>query len=288
MMNRALYIQIPFYDFIYGGPVYDYIDDKYIDHLIDDLFGPYTNVYIGGGDVLKLESYQLENLLKEIKVKHHFSIELDVSNLVEDKLEILKKYGVNRICLRSVDSNFEEGYLKLKEAGFDNISLEVLGNDLDEVLALNPAHISIYYEGNDYGNLVQNILEHGYSQYEISSFSKPGFESAQTLIYYNFENHMGLGLGAGSHLGQVRTVNTWEMEDYLNGKRFSEVIYLKREDYYFERLMMKLHLVKGIAEVDSAYQYFKDKLNHDYLENRDGYVALKDFRYLDTVLLDII
>ena len=287
-MNRALYIQIPFYGHIYGDFIYDYIEDEYIDHLIDDIFGPYTNVYIGGGDVLKLEAYQLEKLLKEIIVKHHFSIELDVSNLDDEKLEILKNHGVNRICLRSVDSKFEDGYYKLKNYGFDNISLEVLGKDLDEVLALNPAHLSIYYEGNDYCDLVENILDFGYTQYEISSFSRPGFESAQTLIYYNFENHMGLGLGAGSHLGQVRTVNTWKMEDYLNGNRFSEVIYLDREDYYFERLMMKLHLVKGISEVDSAYQYFKDKLNHDYLENRDGYVALKDFRYLDTVLLDIM
>lgn len=287
-MNKALYIQIPFYDYIYGDPVYDHIEDEYIDHLIDDIFGPYTNVYIGGGDVLKLEAHQLEKLLKEIKVKNHFSIELDVANLDDEKLEILKKYGVNRICLRSVDSKFEEGYYKLKNYGFDNISLEVLGKDLDEVLALNPKHLSIYYDGNDYCDLVSKILDYGYTQYEISSFSRPGFESAQTLIYYNFENHMGLGLGAGSHLGQVRTVNTWRMEDYLNGNRFSEVIYLDKEDYYCERLMMKLHLVKGIAETDRAYQYFKDRLNHTYLENRDGYVALKDFRYLDAVLLDIM
>ena len=60
-----------------------------------------------------------------------------------------------------------------------------------------------------YLHTVKRLSENGFVQYEISNFSKEGFESRHNLHYWRTEEYLGIGPSAHS---------------FLNGKRF-----------YFER-----------------------------------------------------
>lgn len=96
-------------------------------------------------------------------------------------------------------------------------TLEILKRDLDEVLKFQPPHVSPYCltvpEGHPLSKnrpledvqlemfeLIRSTLEGaGYHRYEISNFSKPGFESRHNSLYWEDESYWGLGLSAHSY-----------------------------------------------------------------------------------------
>lgn len=125
-----------------------------------------------------------------------------------------------------------------KKAGIANISLDVmLGtpkqtlDTLDETFAfidkMNVTHISAYmlkieegtrfYEMRDrlalpdedtvadmYLKTIGSLKALGFHQYEISNFSKPGFESRHNLKYWELVPYLGLGASAHSYFGGKR------------------------------------------------------------------------------------
>lgn len=142
------------------------IDDKSINQV--------DTIYIGGGTPTSLDDDKFEILLKSLSKylsnDYEFSVESNVESLSDTKIELFKKYGVNRISLgiQSFDNNVLK-YLdrkhtkeecinlikKLKSNGFSNINcdliyggkfttLESLKNDLDILLSLDIDHISCY------------------------------------------------------------------------------------------------------------------------------------------------
>ena len=82
---------------------------KYICNLILDLkkvkqnFNKFKTIYIGGGTPSSLSISLLENLLKyasTLLLKNgEFTFEANLDSLTEEKLKILKKYGVNRLSI---------------------------------------------------------------------------------------------------------------------------------------------------------------------------------------------
>ncbi len=116
---------------------------------------------------------------------------------------------------------------------------------LREAIALSPEHISIYMMEVDEGSrlglevlqsgsrysareipseeamaefyeLAQAKLKSaGYGQYEISNWSKPGFESRHNLKYWQREPYLGFGAGAHSFSGTQRWANRHDAAAYV-------------------------------------------------------------------------
>ena len=59
----------------------------------------------------------------------------------------------------------------------------------------------------------------GLSQYEISNFSRPGYESKHNLVYWNNEHYYGFGAGASGYIGQTRYKNFGPIQHYLRPLR---------------------------------------------------------------------
>ncbi len=59
------------------------------------------------------------------------------------------------------------------------------------------------------------LTEQGYGQYEISNYAKPGWECRHNLKYWERKEYLGVGLGAASFLGNIRSSNVRSMETYL-------------------------------------------------------------------------
>ncbi|MHB1660693.1 MAG: radical SAM family heme chaperone HemW [bacterium] len=145
-----------------------------------------------------------------------------------------------------------------KKAGFGNISLDlIIGlpgqsenifyNDLREILDMEPEHISaymlsiekgtkfykIYNEKTDsafiseeniagyYEILCGLLAEKSYIQYEISNFSKAGYESRHNLNYWKRGEYLGLGPSASSFLKteggkEIRKTNVSDINKYAD------------------------------------------------------------------------
>ncbi|NIP37526.1 MAG: hypothetical protein GWO07_00380 [Candidatus Dadabacteria bacterium] len=119
----------------------------------------------------------------------------------------------------------------------------------------------------------------GYSQYEISNYSKPGFECLHNKFYWQGKDYLGIGAGAHSHLRSDDS-SVW-------GKRWSNVKYprrymslleddkspvdntepLTRMQAFEDDLMMGLRLMDGldIQSLNQRYNISFDPADCDYL-----------------------
>lgn len=180
----SVYIHIPFCNYIcsycdFCKIIYDkrYIK-RYLDSLRSEIVSRYRGeevktIYIGGGTPSSLDTQELIMLLDIISLfnlssDYEFTIEGNIESINEDKLIIMKKYGVNRISV-GVES-FNSDIIKLlgrrhtKEEVFDKINLikryidninvdiiygaysdiSILKRDISYALELNVNHISAY------------------------------------------------------------------------------------------------------------------------------------------------
>ena len=183
---RSMYIHIPFCrsicsycdfcKFFYNGELVN----KYIDSLINEIKENYQNeeldtVYIGGGTPSSLDIKSLDKLLSYIsnnfKVSSilEYTIECNVMDITLEKLELFKKYNINRLSIgiesfnKDILSFLERNYTKediiekinLAKKYFSNINidlmyavpnetLDILKEDLALFLKLDIPHISCY------------------------------------------------------------------------------------------------------------------------------------------------
>ena len=180
----SVYIHIPFCNYIcsycdFCKIIYDkrYIK-RYLDSLRSEIVSRYRGeevktIYIGGGTPSSLDTQELIMLLDIISLfnlssDYEFTIEGNIESINEDKLIIMKKYGVNRISvgIQSFNSDIIKllGRRHTKEEVFDKINLikryidninvdiiygaysdiSILKMDISYALELNVNHISAY------------------------------------------------------------------------------------------------------------------------------------------------
>ncbi|WP_325201187.1 radical SAM family heme chaperone HemW [Oscillibacter sp.] len=168
-------------------------------------------------------------------------------------------------------------------AGFDNLSLDLIyglpgqslsrwRENLAAAVELNPEHLSCYglkaepgtplyarretLPGDDaqaemYLETVGFLESHGYRQYEISNFAKPGRESRHNLKYWTLGEYIGFGPGAHSDFRGVRYAWARDLEAFLRGDRIlSEVRRMAPQDREAEWLMLSLRLARGLDPSD--------------------------------------
>jgi putative oxygen-independent coproporphyrinogen III oxidase len=138
-----------------------------------------------------------------------------------------------------------------KSIGFENISIDLIFSlptqtitdfkeSLTEAFTLDIQHYSAYSliiepktvfynllqkgklptPGEDteaamYKLLMEEMEQHGFSQYEISNFSKLGYESKHNLTYWNNEYYYGFGAGAHSYVNGWRRSNAGPLKKYM-------------------------------------------------------------------------
>ena len=184
-MIKSAYIHIPF-----CNNICSYCDfckllynknfvKKYLDALEKEITNNYKNeildtIYVGGGTPSSLSVSELNKLFSIIKIfklskEYEFTFEVNIEDITEEKLEILKENKVNRLSI-GIES-FNDKYLKylgrnytsdiinekveLAKKYFDNInvdlmyalkneSLDDLEEDIDKILKLDIKHISCY------------------------------------------------------------------------------------------------------------------------------------------------
>ena len=202
-----------------------------------------------------------------------------------------------------------------RKAGFENISLDLIyglpGQTLTqwqqvlaEAAALQPEHFSCYglkveegtplyqqresldlpddaLQADMYLYTVDFLREHGYEQYEISNFAKPGYASRHNLKYWTLQEYAGFGPGAYSDFGGVRYGYIKDIDRYLRGSLIlqeSERIDLEERER--EYIMLRLRTTQGIdpKEYENRFRRRFDPLQsvltvcqgHGLAEQADG------------------
>ena len=194
---KALYIHIPFCEHICKYCdftklfYFSKFEKPYLEALKKEISSKVKNkiftLYFGGGTPTALSDEGFENILKfassYLEKDYEFTVEANVENLTESKLDIMKRCGVNRLSI-GVQSTcntllkeigrchtFEDAQKIIKLAkskgfyninidliyGFKNESLNDVKKDLEEFIKLDIDHISIYSLIVEKGSMFYNL-----------------------------------------------------------------------------------------------------------------------------------
>jgi oxygen-independent coproporphyrinogen-3 oxidase len=252
----------------------------YVDAVLAELGGfagqlaPRT-IFFGGGTPSLLPAALMRRILEglrqsvSLKGVTEWTVECNPATVSSEKAKLFREFGVNRISMgvqalddeslktlgrvHSVKSAIAS-YGKLREAGFDNINLDLMfglpgqtlahwRRTLGEAIALQPEHFSTYClileEDTHFWSLLQNgsikpddelelamyetamemLAAAGYRQYEISNFAKPNRPCAHNIAYWEGKDYLGLGPSACSTVGGRRWQNIPDIDSYIEGIR---------------------------------------------------------------------
>ena len=113
----------------------------------------------------------------------------------------------------------------------------------------------------------ENLEKIGFLQYEISNFSKEGFESHHNLKYWNADEYLGIGPGAHSFIDGERFYYRRSLAEFLN---FPRVIFDDCGGSMTEYAMLRLRLNSGLRQ-DEFYKRFKASIPSNYIKNAKLY-----------------
>jgi oxygen-independent coproporphyrinogen-3 oxidase len=229
-------------------------------------------VYFGGGTPSLVPVPLLRQVLMGAKEVFSFTEDAEITaeanpgTVNVDVLHAFREAGINRLSfgVQSFADNdlrmlgrihsAEDARCSVRDArlaGFENISLDLMfglpgqhmddwSNNLCEVTALLPSHISLYSltiekdtplwqdirsgrvpePDNDvaaemYVKAEEMLEKAGYTHYEISNWARPGFECRHNLRYWRCKPYLGLGAGAHSFFMGYRFENMKSPDDYV-------------------------------------------------------------------------
>jgi oxygen-independent coproporphyrinogen-3 oxidase len=118
-------------------------------------------------------------------------------------------------------------------------------------------------EAELYAIAIETLQDAGYEQYEISNFARPGHQCAHNLNYWANGEYAGLGVGAASYRGGVRSVHTRSLEEYINSALSGCAIPMQAERLSGrkragEAMMLALRTAQGVRLSDFKKQYGVD------------------------------
>jgi oxygen-independent coproporphyrinogen-3 oxidase len=175
-----------------------------------------------------------------------------------------------------------------KSAGFSEINIDLMFglpeqtvedalSDLQSAIDKEPQHISWYqltiepntvfyskpptlpeddliWEMQERGQ--ELLAQHGYRQYEISAYAKPGHQCLHNLNYWQFGDYLGIGAGAHGKLTDVAAGSVTRKAKHRIPERYIELAgsdavignrkILNKEDLKLEFMMNMLRLNEGI------------------------------------------
>ena len=267
-----------------------------------------TSIFIGGGTPSAIDAEDISDILDAVRKNYNVSdkaeitIECNPGTMDKKKAAIYRKAGINRISfgLQSTDNNelrmlgrihtyeqFMESYKIAREAGFDNINIDLMSAlpgqimesfkaVLEKALSLGAEHISVYSliveEGTRLSDNIDSfpqipsddedrqmyymtkemLSSYGYEQYEISNYAQKGYECKHNLKYWERCDYLGFGIGAASLYGGRRYTNISDIGRYMDV--LAEITNALDKSYVNELLQIRTDM-EELSKEDEMSEY---------------------------------
>ncbi|MGP9042449.1 radical SAM family heme chaperone HemW [Cytobacillus kochii] len=291
-MNSSDYA--PFKTIFVGGGTPTALNEKQLATFLESirkrlpLAGQYEFTFEANpGDL----SYEKLKLLYDYGVNR---LSLGVQTFNDQLLEKIGRVHRAKDVYQSVES--------AKKAGFKNMSIDLIYSlptqtmaDFQETLTtsfqLDVQHYSAYsliiepktvfynlmrkgklhtpgedVEAAMYELLMEKMKENGFEQYEISNFSKPGFESKHNLTYWNNEAYFGFGAGAHSYVEGYRRSNYGPLKKYMEPLDQNELPIMDKHEVT-KKEKMEEEMFLGLRKTQGvSMKAFKDKYDIEIME----------------------
>ena len=272
---------------------------------------PLVSVFFGGGTPSLFSAEAIDRILRGVAARLAFAPEIEITLEANPGTAEAARFagyraaGVNRLSMgvQSLDDaqlkalgrihgaqEARDAVAMARAAGFSNFNLDLMfalprqtlagaQDDLAQLIALAPAHISYYHltlEPNTafyrappplpdsetaYAMLETGqaaLAAAGYAQYETSAYAQPGRQSAHNRNYWTFGDY--LGIGAGAHGKRTRGDRVERRARHKHPKTYletagtlqglQEIRTVAGEELAFEYCLNALRLHEGFAIAD--------------------------------------
>ena len=257
---RHLYVHLPFCahrcgycDFVTAVGRRDQ-HEPYVDALLGELAleggllaSPVETVFLGGGTPTFTEPRALERLLLALPRAEETTVEANPETVTAELAELLRRAGVNRVSLGAQSfqprllvvldrvagpDTVRRAFYYLRDAGFDNISLDLIYGipgqspsdveaDLADALELGPEHLSCYELEAKPGTrfthahaeelACQAEAMEGYFELVVARLTGAGYRWYETANFCREADRSG----AGRDLRARHNLAYWVGRDYL-------------------------------------------------------------------------
>lgn len=297
---------------------------------------PVETIYLGGDTPSLLTDPELGTLLKAARENftlqlREVTLEANPEDVTPEKLTFWKSEGINRLSMGI--QTFDDGLLQqlnrshsaararqavaaAQVAGFENISVDLmyalpgqsagrLAADVEQAVALQPRHISIYGltieprtafgmwvsqgrlkplaeedQAAHFSYLLDTLPAAGYAQYEISNFALPGFEAVHNTRYWQQRKYLGIGPSAHSFNLLTRQFNVAHNARYVQNLRHGQVPatveHLTHAQQFNEYVLTSLRTRWGCSVPYVSERFQLNLLSHSRVQHYllAGYLAL--------------
>ena len=326
----SIYIHIPFCNSIctYCDFCKIFYNKKYINDYLNNLEQEIkvrykseivNTIFIGGGTPSSLDDEELIRLMNIIEIfklndNYEFTVDCNIESITENKLKIMKKYGVNRISIgvESFDNSIikllgrnhtkKDVYNKMEivKRYFSNINIDliyaayddinILKSDIDCFLKLDIPHISTYsliIEDNTMLKIngMKNIDED--IDYEMYKYIEDTLEK-NNYIHYEISNYAKNGYQSkhnlvywnneeyyGFGLSSTSYINNERITNTKNLRNYLNGKYIGTSISEDKEIKMENEVMLGLRKLDGIdLDRFKDKFN----------VSLEDIYNIDNLI----
>lgn len=302
-------------------------------------------IYFGGGTPSIIKADYIKEVLDVIK--SHFklykddfypeiTIECNPKTVDMEKLSIYKETGINRISLglQSTDNDelkllgrihtyedFLESYEMVRKSSFKNVNIDLMSaipnqkikayeKSLNEIIKLNPEHISSYSliieegtpffkkyseDASNFKDLPsededremyvltsEKLGKAGYERYEISNYAKKGFYSRHNTSYWDRVPYLGFGVGASSFFENERYKNMANLKEYIEKAGTEDIreetTKLSLNDAMSEFMFLGLRKTAGVSksEFKNNFTFSVEKIFGEIIEKHINNQLLLD------------
>jgi len=230
------------------------------------------SIYFGGGTPSCFTIQEVSVLIKKVRDYFRWSDQIEIAfemnpdDVNPEYLSGLKEIGVNRLSLGGqsfqtstlhqlkrchTTADLREAIASITDSPFVNWNIDLMfgvpeqsfsmfKKDVEEALAYDPTHISLYgleiHERTPFGKNPQvrrwesehqehfeamylwatgRLEKAGLFQYEVSNFSKKTYEARNNLLVWSGQQYLGVGVGAHSYHMLTRWGNSRSIKTYL-------------------------------------------------------------------------
>ena len=281
-----------------GGGTPTYLEVVFMQRILNAVF---SNFHVSRDAEITMECNPGTGSLEAFKIYRHLGVNrlsIGLQSANDDELELLGRVHDYKKFEQTYREAQLAGFTNISVdlmCGLPYQTWNKLSNSIKKVINLKPQHISLYSliieEGTEFYEkyaedlerrekeldtyalpdldqeyeLLKNaqmlLEENGYHQYEISNFSKEGFECIHNIGYWKRVPYLGLGLSAASLIDEVRYTNEKNITSYIEHLEADESarveeIELSKRDAMSEFMYLGLRMNEGVhrQEFFDAFQ----------------------------------
>jgi oxygen-independent coproporphyrinogen III oxidase len=271
--------------------------------------------------------------LKKFKDAGINRISIGIQSFDEEELKFLTRIHDRQTAIQTVHN--------AAEVGFDNISVDLIFNlpnqtklkwinNLETAILLPIKHLSAYslilergtilnkmvldnkvimqdedYDADLYETTIDFLISKGFYQYEVSNFTKPGFECLHNNAYWRYRDYLSFGTSAHSFVDGKRWWNYSSLKKYiseikLNNHAIMNSEIISKEQIHDEYVMLALRSSgldlndyrKRFSNdwIEKNYSYFELLKNEHHLSIENNWIKLtsKGYAVCDEILKNIL